>query len=70
MLEENKIIKEKYRSIFSMLPKGLQETCRKWAKMENWDETTWIETLADLIAMFEDFTEAERWIRKEVLHEL
>ncbi|MDS4070215.1 MAG: hypothetical protein RKO24_11410 [Candidatus Competibacter sp.] len=53
-----------------MLPKGLQETCRKWAKMENWDETTWIETLADLIAMFEDFTEAERWIRKEVLHEL
>jgi len=37
---------------------------------KNWDETTWIETLADLIAMFEDFTEAERWIRKEVLHEL
>lgn len=68
-LEDNKIIKEKYRNIFKMLPKGLQETCRVWAQREGWDETTWLETLEALIRAFSDYREAEKWIRREVLHE-
>jgi hypothetical protein len=67
MLGEKEIIREKYRSIFSMLPKGLQEACRTWAKQENWDEETWVETLESLIGAFADYREAERWIRREVL---
>lgn len=68
MLEEEEIIKEKYRKIFKMLPKGLQETCRAWAQREGWDEKTWIETLAALIGAFSDYREAEKWIRREVLN--
>lgn len=68
-LEDKEIIKEKYRNIFKMLPKGLQESCRSWEKLEGWDETTWIETLEALIGAFSDYREAEQWIRREVLHE-
>ncbi len=67
MLEEEEIIKEKYRNIFKMLPKVLQETCRIWAQQENWDETTWVESLEALIGAFADYREAEQWIRREVL---
>lgn len=71
MLEQEEIIKDKYRNIFKMLPKGLQETCRIWAQQENWDETTWVETLEALIGAFANYREAEQWIRREVLdHEL
>jgi hypothetical protein len=70
MLCEYKIIKEKYRNIYKMLPRNLQEACRAWAKLENWDETTWIETLQALVGMFENYEEAERWIRRVVLPSL
>ncbi len=70
MLEEKEEIKERYRSLFRVLPRGLQEACREWAKLENWDETTWIETLQALVGMFENYEEAERWIRRVVLPSL
>jgi len=70
MLCEDKIIKENYRNIYNNLPKELQEMCQKWAKLEKWDATTWIETLQALIGMFEDYREAAQWIRTEVLAKL
>ena len=70
MLEEKEEIKERYRSIFMIFPRGLQEACREWAKLENWDETTWIETLQALMGMFSNYLEAERWIRQNVLVKL
>ncbi len=70
MLCEDKIIKENYRNIYKYLPKELQEMCQRWAKLENWDETTWIETLQALVGMFEDYREAAQWIRTEVLAKL
>lgn len=66
-LDKDKIIKEKYSNIYKSLPKELQEMCQKWAKLENWDETTWIETLEALIGMFSDYRDAARWIRDEIL---
>lgn len=69
MLENEEKKKEKYRSIFSSLPLGMQQACREWASRENWDETTWIETLEALMGMFDNYAVAERWIRREVLHE-
>lgn len=65
MIEEKE--KEKYRSIFKKLHKGMQDACREWAKLEDWDEETWVETLDGLLGYFEDYREAERWIRTHVL---
>lgn len=59
--------KEKYRIIFSSLPLGMQKACRELERRENWGETTWIETLEALMGMFEDYRDAERWIRSDVL---
>lgn len=69
MLENEEKKKEKYRSIFKGLPLGMQQACREWASREDWDETTWIETLEALMEMFDNYAVAERWIRREVLHE-
>ncbi len=65
MKEQEKL--EKYRRIFSSLPLGMQRACREWEKQESWDAVTWIETLETLIGAFEDYREAERWIRTQVL---
>lgn len=64
---KDEVSKEKYRNIFKMLPIGMQQACRTWAKQESWDEETWIETLETLIGAFANYQEAERWIRNEVL---
>lgn len=70
MLENEEEKKKKYRMIFNGLPLGMQQACREWAKLESWNETTWIETLQALIGMFEDYREAAQWIRTEVLAKL
>ena len=70
MLEIEEEKKKKYRRIFNGLPLDMQQACREWAKLENWDETTWIETLQALVGMFEDYREAAKWIRTEVLAKL
>lgn len=68
MLEEEKEKKEKYRSIFNMLPEGLKAACKEWSRQEGgWDETAWMETLEALIGMFSDYQQAEQWVRNEVL---
>lgn len=63
MLEKEEEKKEKYRSLFNMLPDGLKASCKKWAKLENWTAEDWMVNLEALMGAFEDYREAERYVR-------
>ena len=62
--------KEKYRRIYKSLYSGLRAALRQWERQEGgWDMDTWILTLEAITAAFQDYREAEQWIRKQVLGE-
>ena len=70
MKEEEKGKKEKYRGIFKGLYSGLQRALRDWERQDGgWDMETWMLTLEAITGAFQDYREAEQWIRKQVLGE-
>lgn len=68
--EEEKRKQERYREIYKSLYSGLQAALRRWERKEGgWDMDTWMVTLEAITGGFEDYREAEQWIRKQVLGE-
>ena len=59
---------EIYGWFFKNLENEVQESCRAWAKQERWDRETWLETLMWIAGHFQDYREAEQWIRTNMLN--